>query len=369
MAVLPTLWQEEQLLSTFFQNPFLIVSVFFISLVFLFIQVSRRSNGKLNLPPSPPRLLIIGNLHQLGSLLHQSLQQLSQNYGPDLLLLHLGQTPTIVVSSADMVREMIKSHDVVLSNRSQSTATDFLLYGSKDVSFSNYGEYWRQVRKVIVVELVSMKRVQQFQFVRDEEVTLLVNKIRKASLNGDSINLSDKFFGTSNNIVSRIVIGQSIAELEDFKSRFATPITSARDTGCLILTSKWISSRSPATKQLRRKLSGKLPHNGKDVQRSFDMSRQWRFNEVLSEPLRDLHIQLGQNEEEQCGRAGPIGQLNPLIKGHMVEVKVLFCLVNPSRRIVLIEPWEGQFQLLMLVEELLLFGASEDSSEANMLIS
>ncbi|KAF3438716.1 hypothetical protein FNV43_RR21480 [Rhamnella rubrinervis] len=115
---------------------------------------------------------------------------------------------------------MIKSHDVVFSNRSQSTATNFLLYGSKDVSFSNYGEYWRQVRKVIVVELLSTKRVQQFQFVRDEEVTILVNKVRKASLNGDSINLSDMFFGTSNNIVSRIVIGQSIAELEDGKSTF-----------------------------------------------------------------------------------------------------------------------------------------------------
>ncbi|KAF3436756.1 hypothetical protein FNV43_RR19507 [Rhamnella rubrinervis] len=213
-------WHEEQLLSTFFQNPFLIVSVFLISLVLLFIQISRRSNDKLNLPPSPPRLPIIGNLHQLGSLLHQSLQQLSQIYGPDLLLLHLGQTPTIVVSSADLVREMIKSHDVVFSNRSQSTATDFLLYGSKDVSFSNYGEYWRQVRKVIVVELLSTKRVQQFQFVRDEEVTMLVNKVHKASLNGDSINLSDMFFGTSNNIVSRIVIGQSIAELEDGKSTF-----------------------------------------------------------------------------------------------------------------------------------------------------
>ena len=219
MALFSTLWDEEQL-SIIFQNPIIIVSVFLVSLVLLFLQISRRSNSKLNLPPSPPRLPIIGNVHQLGALLHQSLRQLSQNYGPDLLLLHLGETPTVVVSSADVVREMIKSHDVVFSNRPKSTEPDILLYGCKDVTFSNYGEYWRQIRKMVVVELVSMKRVQQFQFVRDEEVSLLVSKVRKASLSGDCINLSDMFFGIANNIVSRCVIGQSIGELEDGKSRF-----------------------------------------------------------------------------------------------------------------------------------------------------
>ena len=208
MSLLKQLWQE----------PFL-VSPFLLSLFLLFILVSK-SRSRLKLPPSPPRLPLIGNLHQLGTHPHRALQALSKKYGA-LMLLQLGQVPTLVVSSADMVKEIIKKHDITFSNRPKTTAADIILYGCQDVGFAPYGEYWRQTRKISVVELLSLKRVQQFQNVREEVTTALVERIRRVrqSSKDSSINLSEMLIAASNNILSRCVFGRNFAD-EGGWSRF-----------------------------------------------------------------------------------------------------------------------------------------------------
>ena len=76
------------------------------------------------------------------------------------------------------------------------------------MAFSPYGEYCKKTRKVCVVDLPSLKRVQSFEFVREQEVGNLVNKVRKARLGGTSVNLSQMLIGASNNRVSRCVLGQ-----------------------------------------------------------------------------------------------------------------------------------------------------------------
>ncbi|XP_031739495.1 cytochrome P450 71A1-like [Cucumis sativus] len=191
--------------------------LFFIFIFLLSLKLFFFKPKTPNFPPSPLRLPLIGNLHQLGSLPHQSLATLSQKYGP-LMLLKLGQAPVLVISSAKMAEQVMKTHDLVFSNRPQTTAAKTLLYGCQDMGFAPYGEYWRQARKICALELFSVKRVESFQYVRDEEIDSLVNKIRKSGSDG-SLDLGHLFFRTSNNIVSRCVMGEKF-ENEDGKSRF-----------------------------------------------------------------------------------------------------------------------------------------------------
>ncbi|KDO57490.1 hypothetical protein CISIN_1g048482mg, partial [Citrus sinensis] len=86
--------------------------------------------------------------------------------------------------------EMFKTHDIVISNRPKTTPANILLYECQGIGFSNYGEYWRQVRKICVLQLLSVRRVQSFQHVRDGEVSSLITKIRLSCFNkGSPLNL------------------------------------------------------------------------------------------------------------------------------------------------------------------------------------
>lgn len=64
------------------------------------------------LPPGPPRLPVIGHLHHLISSLphHYPLRDLSEKYGP-LMHLKFGEVYAIVVSSSDMAKEVLKTHE------------------------------------------------------------------------------------------------------------------------------------------------------------------------------------------------------------------------------------------------------------------
>ncbi|KAK2388926.1 cytochrome P450 71A1 [Trifolium repens] len=78
-------------------------------------------------------------------------------------------------------------------------------------AFACYGDTWRQKKKLCVIELLSQKRVQSVQFIREEEAVALVDKIRKATILSDgccTVNLSEMIIATANNIISRCIFGK-----------------------------------------------------------------------------------------------------------------------------------------------------------------
>ncbi|KAL8200107.1 hypothetical protein R6Q57_011446 [Mikania cordata] len=159
-----------------------------------------------NVPPSPPKLPIIGNLHQLGSGVHRILHSVAKTYGP-LIWLQLGSTRVVIVSSADAAREIMKTHHIIFSNRPFTSVIDKIFYGSKDVVFSPYGEYWRKLKSICVFHLLSSKQVQLYRQVREDETAQIIRKIQEA--NGSVVNMTDLLVSLTNNLIARVALGKT----------------------------------------------------------------------------------------------------------------------------------------------------------------
>ncbi|XP_073114110.1 cytochrome P450 71AP13-like isoform X2 [Elaeis guineensis] len=168
----------EPLLSLLVYSCLLLLSV----AVFLCVKATWPSP---RFPPGPLRLPIIGNLHQLGENPYRSLRFLSEKYGP-LMSLKLGCIPTIIVSSSKIASEILKTQDVIFCTRPPLVAFKRFSYGGRGIGLSPYGEQWRQLRRISMLEVFSAKRVQAFQSIREEEVNVLVQTLlRRISSDGD----------------------------------------------------------------------------------------------------------------------------------------------------------------------------------------
>ncbi|KAJ8511686.1 hypothetical protein OPV22_002120 [Ensete ventricosum] len=189
--------------------------VLLVSLLLLKKNRSGRGAGA-KLPPGPSKLPILGSLHHLlGGLPHRSLTALSKKFGP-VMLLKLGEVPTLVVSSAEAAAEIMKTHDISFASRPTNLNLQTATYGDRGVGFTSYGFHWRELRKMSIVELLSAKRVQSFRFIREAEVLNLVQSIVLLSNTGSTVNLSRKLVLLANDIGSRSVIGSKCKYQKEF---------------------------------------------------------------------------------------------------------------------------------------------------------
>nr|XP_043636705.1 cytochrome P450 Tp4149-like [Erigeron canadensis] len=194
------------MVSIFHLPLFLLIVMLIVILIYVtFNRISYATKTHKNKPPTPQKLPIIGNLHQISSNPHRSLKTLTQNYGP-LVLIHLGSVPVLVASSAESAREILKTHDLIFSSRPKLKIPDTLTYGSKDIAFSPYGDYWRQVRSIAVLHLLNSKRVLLFRHVREEETRVMINTIGESC--GSVVNLGELLISLTNNIVCRVALGR-----------------------------------------------------------------------------------------------------------------------------------------------------------------
>nr|QVX18579.1 flavonoid 3' hydroxylase 2 [Liquidambar formosana] len=175
----------------------------------LLLLSSHLRRRKLNLPPGPKPWPIIGNLNLIGSLPHRSIHALSQKYGP-IMQLRFGSFPVVVGSSVDMAKAFLKTYDVTFASRPKTAAGKYTTYNYSDITWSPYGPYWRQARKMCLMELFSTKRLESYEYIRVEEMNALLKELY--TLSGKPITLKDHLSTVSLNVISRMVLGKKYTD-------------------------------------------------------------------------------------------------------------------------------------------------------------
>ncbi|KAL2892867.1 Cytochrome P450 83B1 [Bienertia sinuspersici] len=170
-----------------------------LSLAF-FLLPNQTNNEPLHLPPGPKGLPLIGNLHQFDfSKPHIYLSNLAKIYGP-ILSMQFGSVPAVVVQSAKLAKEVLKTQDQHFCKRPPMLGTQKLSYQRLDIAFTQDADYFREIKKIWVVHLLSPKRVESFDSVRQDEVSRLINRISKMASANEVVNLSELLliFGSFN---------------------------------------------------------------------------------------------------------------------------------------------------------------------------
>ncbi|KAM0872856.1 hypothetical protein ACQ4PT_038443 [Festuca glaucescens] len=193
----------------------LISSIFILPLLYLFFRSG--TQGARNAPGPPKQLPVLGNLLQLGSRPHRYFQAVARKYGP-VVQVQLGRVRMVVVASPEAAKEMHSDSSMkfpleqslqlpVQTYTPHRAGARMLSYNFLDVAFGPYSDYWREMRKLLVLELLSTRRVQSFAYARAAEVDRLVDSLA-GTPPVTPVDLSERLYALSDGIIGTVAFGK-----------------------------------------------------------------------------------------------------------------------------------------------------------------
>jgi typhasterol/6-deoxotyphasterol 2alpha-hydroxylase len=111
----------------------------------------------------------------------------------------------------------LKTHDAAFADRPKFASGKYMACGYSDILLAPYGSYWRQARKICTAELLSAKRLESLEYVRDEEVRVLLRNLHGVSGSVRAVRLRDYLQTMTLGVISRshgTVLGKKYVEEE-----------------------------------------------------------------------------------------------------------------------------------------------------------
>ncbi|KAL2326952.1 hypothetical protein Fmac_020379 [Flemingia macrophylla] len=170
-----------------------------------------KTRQKRRRPPGPRPLPIMGHLHLISAIPHQSLHALSARHGP-IMELFLGSLRCVVVSSPEVAKEFLKTHEAMFSNRFVSAAVHRLSYGSKGFLFAPYGTFWRFAKKICMSQLLGARTLDMLRHVREQETLRFLRVLKAKGKSGETVDVGGELLTLTNNVITRMVLGRTCGE-------------------------------------------------------------------------------------------------------------------------------------------------------------
>ncbi|KAL6126636.1 hypothetical protein ACLB2K_074682 [Fragaria x ananassa] len=166
----------ELLLQSPIRDPSTIVAFFLLlsSFVWTSVKYFQTRTAKNRGPPEAAGAWpILGHLPLLGGPQppHIILANMADKYGP-LFTIKLGVHRALIVSSWDVAKECLSINDKAFANRPKVLCAEILGYDYALFGFSPYGPYWRQVRKIATLHILSNHKLELLKHVRESEMKL-----------------------------------------------------------------------------------------------------------------------------------------------------------------------------------------------------
>lgn len=147
---------------------------------------------------------------------HRVLGPLADKYGP-IFTIKLGSKHALILNNWEIAKECFTTHDMVVSSRPKLISTEHLAYGGAMFGFGPYGPYWRELRKIVTLEILTNRRIVQQQHVRVSEVQTSIKELfdvwcskknESHSSNYMLVDLKEWFTHLTFNMVLRMVVGK-----------------------------------------------------------------------------------------------------------------------------------------------------------------
>ncbi|XP_043695097.1 cytochrome P450 CYP82D47-like [Telopea speciosissima] len=172
------------------------------------------NKSKATEAPEPPGAWpIIGHLLQVTTPhpLCRTLAAMADKYGPAFTV-RFGIHRTLVISNWELAKECFTINDKALSSRPRSASSNHLSYDYAMFAFAPYGPYWREVRKWVVLELLSNRRLESLKQVRYVEIDNFIKDLYglcvKNNRNQIKVEMNRLFGDLTINIALKMLVGK-----------------------------------------------------------------------------------------------------------------------------------------------------------------